>query len=289
MTGLVEECSALDPRLTPARPDLAAAFLRGKVEAARFVEGVRRRVVEPVAPLRRAPAHEAMLETQALYGEEVVVFDENEGWAWAQLRRDSYVGYMPAGALAAEAAPTHRIAALTTFVYPKPNIKAPPLMILPLDARIEVKTREDEFCALAEGGFIYARHVAPLGRFEPDFVAVAERFLEAPYLWGGRTAQGLDCSALVQNALAATGRSAPRDTDMLEAALGSAVSFDESLAGLQRGDLVFWKGHVGVMRDAATLLHASGWHMQVVAEPLAGARDRIAAKGGGAITSVRRL
>lgn len=280
---------ALDPRLTPARPDLAAAFLRGRVEAARFVEGVRRRVVDPVAPLRRAPAHDAMLETQALYGEAVVVFEENEGWAWAQLQRDSYVGYMPAGALAAEASPTHRVAVLSAFVYPKPSIKAPPLMALPLDARIEVKTSEGEFSALAEGGFIYARHVAPLGIFEPDFVAVAERFLEAPYLWGGRTAQGLDCSALVQNALAAAGRSAPRDTDMLEAALGSPVSFDECLAGLERGDLVFWKGHVGVMRDEATLLHASGWHMQVVAEPLAGARDRIAAKGGGPITSVRRL
>ena len=278
-----------DPRLTPARPDLAAAFLRGKVEAARFVEGLRRRVAEPVAPLRRAPAHDAMLETQALYGEEVAVFEENEGWAWVQLQRDSYVGYMPAAALAAEAAPTHRVVVLSTFVYPKPNIKAPPLMALPLDARIEIKAGEGEFCALAGGGFIYARHVAPLGAFEPDFVAVAERFLEAPYLWGGRTAQGLDCSALAQNALAAAGRSAPRDTDMLEAALGSPVAFDQSLAGLKRGDLVFWKGHIGVMRDAAMLLHASGWHMQVVVEPLAGARDRIAAKGGGPITSIRRL
>jgi cell wall-associated NlpC family hydrolase len=230
-----------------------------------------------------------MLETQALYGEDAIVFEENEGWAWAQLKRDSYVGYMPANALGPEAPPTHRIAALSTFIYPKPSIKAPPLMALPLGARVEVVKSEGDFCALAGGGFVYARHAAPLGAFEPDFVAVAERFLEAPYLWGGRTAQGLDCSALVQNALAAAGRAAPRDTDMLEAALGSSIAFEDSLAGLQRGDLVFWKGHIGVMRDAATLLHASGWHMQVIAEPLAGARDRILAQGGGAITSIRRL
>jgi cell wall-associated NlpC family hydrolase len=279
----------LDSRLTPARPDLAAASLRGKVEAARFVEGAPRRVVDPVAPLRRAPAHDALLETQALYGEDVLVFEEHEGWAWAQLKRDSYVGYMPANALGPEASPTHRIAVLSTFVYPKPSIKAPPLMALPLDARIEIVKSEGDFCTLAGGGFVYARHVAPLGAFETDFVAVAERFLEAPYLWGGRTAQGLDCSALVQNALAAAGRAAPRDTDMLEAALGAAVAVDDSLAGLQRGDLVFWKGHIGVMRDKATLLHASGWHMNVVSEPLAGARDRIAAQGGGPITSVRRF
>jgi cell wall-associated NlpC family hydrolase len=263
--------------------------LRGKVEAARFVEGWRRRVVESVAPLRRAPSHDAPLETQALYGEEILVFEEHEGWAWAQLTRDSYVGYMPGNALGAEAKPTHRIAVLSTFVYPKPSIKAPPLMALPLDARIEVARSEGDFCVLAGGGFVYARHVAPLDVLEKDFVAVAERFLEAPYLWGGRTSQGLDCSGLIQNGLAATGRAAPRDTDMLEAALGSPIAFDDSLAGLRRGDLVFWKGHIGVMRDEAMLLHASGWHMKVVAEPLAGARDRIAALNGGPITSIRRI
>jgi cell wall-associated NlpC family hydrolase len=278
-----------DPRVTPARPDLAAEWLRGKIEVARYVEGSRRRVIEPIAPLRRAPAHDAMLETQALYGEDVLVFEENEGWAWAQLLRDSYVGYLPANALGADAAPTHRVAVLSTFVYPKPSIKAPPVMALPLDARLQVAKSEGDFCVLAGGGFVYARHIAPLDEVEKDFVAVAERFLEAPYLWGGRTAQGLDCSALVQNALAATGHAAPRDSDMLEAALGSAVGLDGRLFGLRRGDLVFWKGHIGVMRDEATLLHASGWHMKVVAEPVVVVRDRFLEIGAGSITSIRRL
>jgi cell wall-associated NlpC family hydrolase len=281
--------ASLDRRLTPARPDLAAVSLRGKVEAARFVEGWRRRVVEPVAPLRRTPAHDAMLETEALYGEDVLVFEESEGWAWAQLLRDSYVGYMPTSALGTEAAPTHKIAILRSFVYPKPSIKAPPLTALPFGARVQINGQEGEFAALAEGGFLYAQHLAPLDRFEADFVAVAERFLEAPYLWGGRTAQGLDCSALIQTALAAAGRVAPRDSDMLEAELGAPIAFDEALANLRRGDLVFWKGHIGVMRDAQTLLHASGWQMRVVAEPLAGVRGRFAEKGAGPITSIRRI
>jgi cell wall-associated NlpC family hydrolase len=281
--------SVLDRRLTPARPDLAAASLRGKVEAARFVEGWRRRVVEPIAPLRRAPTHDAMLETEALYGEDVLVFEDDEGWAWAQLQRDSYVGFIPTSALGPESAPTHKIAILRSFVYPKPSIKAPPLSALPFGARVQIAAQEGEFGAIADGGFIYAQHLAPLDQFEADFVAVAERFLETPYLWGGRTAQGLDCSALIQTALTAAGCAAPRDSDMLEAALGAPIGFDETLAGLKRGDLVFWKGHIGVMRDEATLLHASGWRMRVVTERLRDVRDRYVAKGAGPITSIRRL
>src|SRR5271170_222062 len=280
---------AFDRRLTPARPDLAAAALRGKIEALRFVEGWRRRVVEAAAPLRRAPSHDAPLDTEALYCETVTVYEEDEGWAWAQLQRDSYVGYMPANALGAEAEPTHRLAATRSFLYPRPNIKTPPTTALSLGALVKIASTEGEFSALAEGGYLYQRHLAALGAFESDFVAVAERFLEAPYLWGGRTSQGLDCSALIQGALAAAGRAAPRDSDLQEASLGSPVAFDESLAGLTRGDLVFWKGHVGVMADEAVIVHANGWHMKVVAEPLRIARDRIAAKDGAPISSIRRL
>jgi len=281
--------TSLDRRLTPARPDLAASSLRGKVEAARYVDGVKRRLVESVAPLRRAPSHDAPLETEALFGEGVTVYDEHEGWAWGQLQRDLYVGFLPANALGPEAAPTHRLAALRSHVYPTPNIKAPPLTALPLGALVGVVTTNGEFATLAGGGFLYAAHLTPIDEYEPDFVAVAERFLEAPYLWGGRTSLGLDCSALIQTALFAAGRPAPRDSDMQEASLGSPLRFDDSLGGLKRGDIVFWKGHVGLMRDEATLLHASGWRMKVVSEPLKAARERIAAKTGGAITSIRRL
>jgi len=278
-----------DRRVTPARPDLAAASLRGRVEAAHFVEGWRRRVVEGAAPLRRAPTHQAPLETEALYGESVVVYEENEGWAWAQLERDLYVGFMPAEALGAPDAPTHRLVVPRSFAYPGPSIKLPPTTGLSLGARLAVKTSQGDFAATADGLYVYAQHLALLGARPPDFVAVAERFIEAPYLWGGRTWLGIDCSGLVQTALTEAGVQAPRDTDMMEASLGVPVAFDEALSDLRRGDLVFWKGHVGIMRDSRTLLHANGWHMRVVSEPLRVACDRTAEKGGGPITSIRRL
>ena len=275
----------LDRRVTPARPDLAAASLRGKVKATRFVEGSLRRVVDGAAPLRRAPSHEASLETEALYGESVTVYEENEGWAWAQLERDGYVGYLPAGALGPSAEPDHRLAVPRSFAYPGPSIKLPPILALSLGARFALQARAGDFAINAEGLHVYFPHLAPLAAASEDFVAVAERFLEVPYLWGGRTSQGIDCSGLVQTALSEAGINAPRDSDMIEAALGAPIAFDEALANLRRGDLVFWKGHIGVMRDAETLLHANGHAMRVTSEPLRAAKER----NKDPITSIRRL
>jgi len=278
-----------DPRLTPARPDLAAEFLRGKVEAARYAAGEAFRVVAPIAPLRRAPDSEAPLDSEALYGEAVVVYEARGDWRWVQLARDGYVGYLPAAALGPARAPTHRIAALRTHAYPAPTIKRPPRFALSLGALVDVARFDGDFAVTADGLFLCAKHLAPIDAREPDFVAVAERFLETPYLWGGRTSDGVDCSGLAQTALTAAGIPAPRDSDMQEAALGEPLPHSDALADLQRGDLVFWKGHVGVMRDGATLLHANGWAMKVASEPLAQARARIEKNGGGAIASIRRL
>jgi cell wall-associated NlpC family hydrolase len=275
-----------DRRLTPARPDLAAERLRGLVEAPRYAEGRAMQIVEATAPLRRFPAPDAPLETEALFGEAVTIYDESEGWAWAQLDRDLYVGYLPHAALGAPTEPTHRVAALRTHAYPGPSVKLPPRMALSLGARLTIVGHEGDFAVTPDGIHLWARHLAAVRSHEPDFVAVAERFLEAPYLWGGRTSEGIDCSGLAQTALTAAGIAAPRDSDMLEATLGEPV---DGHTPLQRGDLVFWKGHVGVMRDAGTLIHANGWHMKAVSEPLAEARARIAAGGGGEVTSVRRL
>jgi cell wall-associated NlpC family hydrolase len=280
---------ALDPRVTPVRPDLAAAHLRGQVEAPRYAEGRAAQVIAASAPLRRGPDPNAPLETEALHGESVTVYDERDGWAWAQLERDRYVGYLPGAALGAPSAPTHRVAALRTHAYPGPSIKLPPRMALSLGARLKIAGREGDFAVSAGGLYVWSRHLAELGSREPDCVAVAERFLETPYLWGGRTSEGVDCSGLVQTALTAAGVAAPRDSDMMEAALGEPITIGDPEAPLKRGDLVFWKGHVGIMRDPVTLLHANGWHMKTVSEPLAEARDRIAANGGGKVTSVRRL
>jgi cell wall-associated NlpC family hydrolase len=281
--------ASFDRRLTPARADLAAEHLRGLVDAPRYAEGQGMRIIAASAPLRRDPQAEASLETEALFGEAVTVYDAREGWAWAQLERDQYVGYLPGATLGEPSAPTHRVAALRTHAFPGPAIKLPPRMALSLGAQLRIVRQDADFSVSEDGLYLWSRSVAELSANEPDWVAVAERFIETPYLWGGRTSEGIDCSGLVQTALMAGGIASPRDSDMMEASLGKRIALDDPTAPLARGDLIFWKGHVGIMRDPVTLLHANGWHMKTVSELLAQARGRIAANGGGAVTSVRRL
>ena len=277
---------ALDPRTNAFRPEIAAMHLQGQVEAARFVEGTRHQVIEPIAAVRRAPSHEARLDTQALLGETVTVYETSEeGWAWGQLEADGYVGWLSVNALGATGpAPTHKIAMPRTLAFPGPNIKLPPVMALPMGALLAVAQQDERFALTAEGRHVPLVHLAPLKARQPDFVAVAEQFLSAPYLWGGKTSLGIDCSGLVQVALQAAGRACPRDSDMQELALGTV----SSLSQLRRGDLVFWKDHVAIARDGQTLIHANAHHMMVAIEPLANAVARIKAAGS-EVTSVKRL
>jgi cell wall-associated NlpC family hydrolase len=275
-----------DPRRHAYREDLAAEQLRGIVAAPRYVKGEFRQVAAPSLPLRREPRFDATLDTEALLGETVTLFEEREGWAWVQLARDGYVGYMPSEGLTPRiATPTHRIVALRTYVYPEPDGKTPPLALLSLNARITAAKPEGKFFALAGGGFVFARHAVPIGEADPDFVAVAEAFLGTPYLWGGRTSVGLDCSGLVQLAVEAAGHAAPRDADMQAAELGHAVDPDVEL---RRGDLVFWEGHVGIMTGGRDFLHANAFHMAVEREPFAEAKRRIQ-EAGYEMICVRRL
>jgi cell wall-associated NlpC family hydrolase len=281
---------SFDPRLTPARPDLAAKHLEGQVEAERFVEAALYEVFDPSAPVRRAPSSDAPLETEALKGERVSVYEAtDEGWCWGQLASDGYVGWIPTNALTTVVTkPTMKVQALSTLVFPAPNIKVPPIGALPFGARVAIDRVEGTFGVLAKGGYIPARHLVPLDSYDTDHVAVAERFLGAPYLWGGKTHLGIDCSGLVQMAITACGITCPRDSDMQERALGAAVSVPGALSMPQRGDLIFWPGHVALVRDRTSIVHANAHHMAVAIEPIDQAVARIKAAGA-EITSVRRV
>ncbi len=281
---------AFDPRFTPARAGLAAKHLEGKVQAARFVAGVAYEVTAPQAPLRLAPRPDAPLATEALSGERVVIYESDaEGWSWGQLESDGYVGWLPTQALCAPGAPaTHRVAALRTLVFPGPSIKRPPIGALPFGATLAVARVQDCLAITPTGGHVPAAHLAPIGQRESDLVAVAERFLGAPYLWGGKTALGLDCSGLVQVALSACGMACPRDSDIQEATLGIPLDAGSDLSDLRRGDLIFWRGHVAIVRERGSLVHANAFHMAVAIEPLAEAVARICGSGL-EITAVRRI
>lgn len=277
---------ALDPRIHPFRPEIAAGFLKGQVEAARFVEGIRYEVVEPIAALRRAPSHEARLDTQALLGEAVVVYETTEeGWAWGQLETDGYVGWLSANALGPPGpAATHKVSVPRTLGFPGPEIKLAPAAALPMGARLAIARQDERFAVSANGWHLPITHLSSLTARRADFVAIAVEFLHTPYLWGGKTSLGIDCSGLVQISLQAAGVACPRDSDMQELALGKLSTFGE----LRRGDLVFWKGHVAIARDSETLLHANAHHMAVAIEPAAAAIARIKAAGGD-VTSVKRI
>lgn len=265
----------LDRRLHAFRPDLADETLKGSVEAGQFVRGEPARIAVSVTQLRPAPDLARDIDTELLFGETVRVFDRADGFAWVQADQDGYVGYLPETTLGAPEEPTHRIAVPRTFLYPEAELRKPPVGALSMGSRItvvgEAETRGTRYCVLANGEAVIARHCYPIAEtLGDDYVAVAEKFIETPYLWGGRSGFGLDCSALVQLALMMTGQSASRDSDM-QAAMGKEIARME----LRRGDLVFWKGHVGIMENAETLLHANGHTMSVARENFEAAVERI--------------
>jgi cell wall-associated NlpC family hydrolase len=277
-----------DPRLTPARGDIAAKHLEGQVQANSFVEGEVFEVSDAIAPVREQPFAGAGLMTQAIHGERVTIYDRNgEGWAWGQLADDGYVGWLPDAALARPStSPTHKVSALRTFAFPGPSIKLPPVESLVLGSTVAIAQENGNFVVTREGWFVPKQHVVGLDAIEPDYVGVAERFVGTPYLWGGKSSLGIDCSGLVQIAMNAAGLVCPRDSDMQQAALGRLLDANEVRA-LHRGDLIFWKGHVAIVRDAETIVHANAFHMATAIENTHDAIVRIKVAGSDVVALKR--
>ena len=288
-----------DPRRHAWRHDLAAESLRGVVDVPRYVTGGRRQVMTNAVAVRKAPDSKRGLETELLFGEIVTVYETADNWSWVQAERDRYVGYVPSAVLSASlTTATHTVRAAGTFLYPEPDIKSPPTWHLSLNAPLAVVETRERFAALATGGFVVAHHIAAIDQPARDFVEMAERFDGTPYLWGGRTRLGVDCSGLVQLAMEAAGLVCPRDSDMQREEIGIALEIPGPLQspksdmadvdGLARGDLVFWSGHVGIMTDSHMLLHANGHHMATVVEPVIDAAVRISKQTGHAVSAIRR-
>ncbi|MBZ9918847.1 NlpC/P60 family protein [Mesorhizobium sp. BR1-1-7] len=278
--------TARDARLHAFRPDLADARLKGEVAADRFVAGRPARISIPVADIRKAPRPDAGVNTQALFGDDVLVFEDREGWAWIQAERDGYVGYVADAMLGGrDHALTHIVCVPRTFLYPGPDLRLPIAGQLSMGSTVTVtgsaETRGTHYAVLPSGEAIIAGHLRPLSNVAADYVSVAEMFLGTPYLWGGVSGFGIDCSGLVQLAMRMAGADVLRDSDMQAQSIGEPLDPGPDYSGLRRGDLVFWKGHVAIMTDAETMIHANGHTMLVSREGLKEAVARIGYLYGG--------
>ena len=279
----------LDPRLNAYRPDLADATLEGAIEAARFVAASLWQVSAGTLPLHTHPSSDARLGSELLFGETVRVFEIADGWAWLQNQTDSYVGYAAVSGLGDDVhETTHCVAALRTYRFRDPDLKSPVLDVLSMNSPLATTGDENGFSGLAAGGWVWTGHLAGPGEVETDHAAVALRFLGTPYRWGGRSSIGLDCSGLVQMALARCGKTSPRDSDMQACESGAPVTFDGDYSELRYGDHVIWPGHCGLWLDADRFVHANATDMMVSVGALAEIATHIERIEGHRISAVRR-
>lgn len=271
-----------DKRITPANDRVAATWLKGQIAAPLYVDGTPKTVTGFVVDLFDGP--EGKRERQLLLGARVTVFEEVDGWAFLQ-SADGYVGYVRAAALGPMTEVTHFVATPATHAYRDESFKSPDQCRLSFGARVTVLDERQKYFETSLG-FIPKKHLRPLSHPFADPVTVAQMHFGVPYLWGGNSIDGIDCSGLVAAALTACHMSCPADSDLQLEALGEDIAPD---APLQRGDLMFWNGHVGMMVDADTMIHANAHHMSTVYEPIDRAILRIATQSDGDVTARKRL
>lgn len=281
----------LDQRIHAIRDDLVTAALQGQVDAPAYAEAIPAQVMVGHTPLRRNPAIDASLDSELLFGEQIDVFETSDDWCWVQNKTDGYVGYVTRDVLGelgeASPAPTHRVSALRSYLYPEPDLKTPPLDILSLTTALTIDNEVNGFGDTGHG-WVWGGHLSAVDQFETNIVAVACSFIGTPYLWGGRTSIGLDCSAFVQLTLASCGLRVPRDTDMQENAMDLVNDWSGNADDLQSGDLIYWKGHVAIWLGHNRLIHANSTDMAVTSGPLHDIIEYIKQKTGEPVSSVRR-
>lgn len=271
----------MDRRLTPFSGTVALQSLRGQVTA-EFVPGEPFAVILPLAELCDQP--DGARDRQVFLGDRGLLVERRDGWAFVQMTKDGYCGWLPLAALGADEEATHWVSAPASHLYPGPDLRLREKGMLSMTSRLRVLGETDGWLETTRG-FVPAKHVKPLGEWHKDPVAVAQTYLGVPYLWGGNGRAGLDCSGLMQLSLCACGIDCPGDSDM-QMKMGAPVPDKKPM---KRGDLIFWKGHVAMAMNADFIIHATAAYMAVAAEPLKTTLSRLSGAPNGAIIARRRV